>query len=85
VFRFDDVLRKMRLNVTNSEGEVFSMSERFKDLFCFENVGPYPNGVCTAENTFNVNDISHLLYVYATLHLSHLWVTSNRAIESMHC
>jgi len=63
VFKFDDVLRKMRLNVLSSDGEAFYMSERFKDLFSFGNVGPYPNGVYAAENTFNVNDISHLMYV----------------------
>jgi len=57
----------MRLNVTGNEGEVFYMSERFKDLFGFENVGPYPNGVYTAENTFNVNNISHLVYVYCDI------------------
>jgi len=67
VFRFDDVLRKIRLNVSGSEGEVFYMSERFKDFFGCKNVGPYPNGVYDAENTFNVNDISHLMYVYCDI------------------
>jgi len=43
------------------------MSERIKDVFGFENVGPYLNGVYTAENTFNVNDISHLMYAYCDI------------------
>jgi hypothetical protein len=67
VFRFDDVLRKMRVTVSCREDEAFYMSDRFKNLFGFGNVGPYPDGTYTADNTFNVNDGSHLMYVYCDI------------------
>jgi len=67
VFRYNEVLRKMRLVVPCIEGEAFYMSDRFKILFGFDTVGPYPDETYTAGNTYSVNDGSQLMYVYCDI------------------
>lgn len=63
-FRYEEVVRKMRLAVTCGSGEAFYMSDRFKNIFGFDSAGPYPDGVYVADNTYSVNDGSQLMYVY---------------------
>jgi hypothetical protein len=66
-FRFDDVLRKMRLTVRCDESEAYFISEEFQQMFGFEINGPFTTGDHVGTRTFNINDGSNLIYVYCDI------------------
>lgn len=79
VFQFDEVYRKMKLMIRcDGETEAFFMSEGIRKLFNFAHCGPYRSGEYSAENTFGVNDGSHLMYVYCDV-ASHMIVGHAKA------
>ena len=69
VFRFDDVLRKIRLMIRCDEDadEAFFISDELKHQFGFTINGPFRTGEFIAEKTFDVNDGSNLMYVYCDI------------------
>ena len=67
VFKYDEVFRKMTFTVRcDDDSEVFFISEDTRKLFSFAHCGPY-RGEYIAEETFGVNDGSHLLYLYCDI------------------
>jgi len=68
IFGYDDVFRKMTFTIRcDDESESFFISEDMRRLFGFAHCGPYRTGEYAAENTYSVNDGSHLLYLYCDI------------------
>ena len=67
IFSFDDVFRKMRMTIGCDENEALFLSDDFKTHFGFDSSGPYLSGHHVANQTFDVNIGSHLIYVYCDI------------------
>jgi hypothetical protein len=66
-FRFDETTRRIFLNVRCQSDESYFISDEFMNHFGFESNGPFIAGEHVAEKTFDVNDESHLIYVYCDI------------------
>ena len=68
IFAYDDMFRKMTFTIRcDDETEAFFISDDLRRMFGFAHCGPYRTGEYTAENTYGVNDGSHLLYLYCDI------------------
>ena len=67
IFTFDDAFRKIRMTVSCDEEEALFLSDDFKKHFGFDSSGPYHDGHHMADQTFDVNVGSHLIFLYCDL------------------
>jgi len=66
LFRWNPWERKVRLFINSNVG-VFSMSDAFKDLFGFEENGPYTKGEHVATYTFDLNSSLRMIFIYSDI------------------